>query len=73
MMLGGMWVGVGMGLLLWWLEQSAYFDWGLTAMKAIRGVRFRGHLESGKPVNQTGLCEQVRDDFDSYLRTICVG
>ena len=41
--------------------------------KPFGGVRFWGHLESGKPVNQSGLCEQVRYDFDSYLRTICVG
>ena len=35
---GGQVGGVGMGLLLWWLEQSAYFDWGLTAMKSMSGA-----------------------------------
>ena len=36
--------GAGMGLLLWWLEQSAYFDWGLIAMKAMLGRRVLGML-----------------------------
>lgn len=44
MMLGGRWVGVGMGLLLLWLEQSAYFDWGLTAMKSHSGGQVLGAL-----------------------------
>ena len=42
MMLGGRSVGVGMGLLLWWLEQSAYFDWGLAARKGVLGSQVFG-------------------------------